>query len=126
VTLAMLDRLLAERVAAEERVFVIWQYRDQIRVIAATWPGWSLLGVSVPRARSADQIAERLRRLPPGTVLPTAAELAAMWGVGTKSVRRVTGRLRAEGRLVSRGVPGTMGGNRLCVADGAPGLARTA
>ena len=117
ITLAELDRLLAERVAAEAPMFSRSQNRGKLRMIAATWPGWGRLGVPVPRALSTAEIAERLRRLPPGTVLPTAAKLAAMWGVSTKSVRRVTGRLRAQGLLVTRGVP--RGGVRLFVADDA-------
>jgi Bacterial regulatory proteins, gntR family len=53
--------------------------------------------------------------LAPGTVLPSARELARRFGVMPKTIRKVTGRLRDEG-LIVRGTPGMGAGGRLCVA----------
>ncbi len=79
-----------------------------------------------------DLLVDVLRRgiergdIPAGAMLPGGSAIAAHYHVEVKTVRRATDQLRAQGLLVTRGVPGTMGGNRVCVADDAPGLARTA
>jgi hypothetical protein len=81
--------------------------------------GWQRPAVrrGAPIAEIASWLRARIQShaLAPGTVLPSARELARRFGVMPKTIRKVTGLLRAEG-LIVRGVPGTGAGGRLCVA----------
>jgi hypothetical protein len=75
--------------------------------------------------RGAVRLAAMLRRdikagaIPPGVMLPVAAEMAARYGVVIRTVRRATGMLRSDGLLARRPVNGIEGtrGTRLYVVE---------